>query len=113
MFRRVILFACVLGLSTTSACTARKVEVRTAPSPTGEVSIKLTNQTGQTVSVYVENAGTELFLKTVPANSTEIIPVPGIPSGSTVKLRAALADGSRSYTRDNVVLTGTYDWKVP
>jgi hypothetical protein len=65
------------------------------------------------VSVYVTGTGPELFLKSVAANSTELIPVPGIASGTTVRLRATLADGSRSYTRDGVVLTGTFDWTVP
>jgi hypothetical protein len=65
------------------------------------------------VSVYVTGAGPELFLKTVASNSTEVIQVPGIASGSTVRLRATLADGSRSYTRDGVVLNGMYDWIVP
>jgi hypothetical protein len=59
------------------------------------------------------NAGTDVFLKQVPANDTESMNVPGIAAGSTVGLKATPIDGSRSYTRDNVTLTGLYVWQIP
>jgi hypothetical protein len=39
--------------------------------------------------------------------------VPGVSAGTTVRLKAVPADGSRAYTRDNVTLTGLYEWTVP
>lgn len=108
---RNILLAAVLVLGV-GAC-ARKVEVESAPAPSAEVSLRVTNTASQPVSVYVTGSGPELFVKQVAANTTEIVRVPGIAAGSTVRLRAALADGSRSYTREGVVLSGTYEWRVP
>lgn len=105
-------FALVALLVLSTAC-SRQVVVETAPAAQSTASLKVTNTTSQAVSVYVTGAGPELFLKSVAANSTEVIPVPGIASGSTVRLRATLADGSRSYTKDGVVLSGVYDWNVP
>ena len=32
---------------------------------------------------------------------------------ATVTLRAVPADGRQTYTRENVVLSGNYDWQVP
>ena len=95
-----------------AAC-SRGVTVRTAPTAATEVSIKVSNLASQSVSVYVQSGGAELFLKQVAANATEVIPVPGVSAGSSVKLRATLADGSRSFVRESVVLTGVYEWKVP
>lgn len=93
---------------------SRSVRVETAPSqPAAAVSLKVTNTAAQSVTVSVEYGGTEFTLKPVAANSTELIPVPNVPSGSTVRLRARLADGTRTYTRDSVVLVGTFDWVVP
>ncbi len=94
------------------AC-SRQVVVETATPAASNASLKVTNNSTQAISVYATATGTELFLATVQANSTEVIPVPGSISGSTVRLRAALADGSRSYTRDNVTLSGVYEWRVP
>lgn len=105
-------FALVALIAISTAC-SRGVVVETAPSTEATASLKVTNTTSQAVSVYVTGTGPELFLKTVAANSTEVIPVPGIASGSTVRLRATLADGSQSYTRDGVVLSGVFEWNVP
>ena len=109
---RRFLFAAMLSMTTLAAC-ARKVEVQTAPAAAVEVSLKVTNKTSQAVTVFVTAGGSEQQLKVVAANSTELIPVRGVSAGTSVKLRAALADGSRSYTRDGVVLTGVYEWQVP
>jgi len=105
-------FALVVLLALSTAC-SRQVVVETSADPVATASIKVTNTASQAVSVYVTGDGPELFLKSVAANTTEVIPVPGIAAGTTVRLRATLADGSRSYTRDGVVLTGVYDWRVP
>lgn len=105
-------FALVVLLALSTAC-SRGVVVQTSTDPVATASIKVTNTASQAVSVYVTGDGPELFLKSVAANSTEVIPVPGIPAGTTVRLRATLADGSQSYRRDGVLLTGVYDWKVP
>jgi hypothetical protein len=103
----------VLSLVILAAC-SRSVRVETAPpAAVAAVSVKVTNTAQQSVTISVEYGGTEYTLKPVAANSTEIVPVPNVPSGSTVKLRARLADGSRSYTRDGVVLTGVFEWTVP
>jgi hypothetical protein len=96
-----------------TACGPRQVEVKTGPQPVSEVSLKVTNNLSQAANIYVVNAGTEIFLKQVPANGTETMNVPGIASGATVGLKATPLDGSRSYTRDNVTLSGLYEWQIP
>jgi len=87
--------------------------VRTAPQTQSEVSLSVTNNLSQAVNVYVVNMGSEIFVGQVAANSTQSLSVGGVSSGSTVTLRARTADGSRTYTRDNVTLTGSYGWQVP
>jgi len=54
-----------------------------------------------------------VFIGQVAANSEKTLPVSGIGSGATVTLKARTADGSRTYTKDNVSLTGSTDWTVP
>jgi hypothetical protein len=49
----------------------------------------------------------------VAANSTKALAVNGVSSGSTVSLKAVTVDGTRTYTRDGVVLSGTYAWTLP
>jgi hypothetical protein len=39
--------------------------------------------------------------------------VPGVAAGTAVGLKATPVDGSRSYTRDNVTLSGLYEWQIP
>lgn len=102
----------VVLLGMTAAC-ARKVTLQTTPAAPVEVSIRLTNNATQAVSVYVQAGGPEVFLKQVSANTTEVIPVPNVASGTSARLRATLADGSRSYTRESAMLTGVFDWQVP
>jgi biopolymer transport protein ExbD len=106
---RRILIALMLGAV---AC-SRGVKVETAPAAPAEVSLKVTNKADQAISVYVQASGSELSLGQVSPNSTELLSVRGVAPGSTVKLRATLADGSRSYTRDGVVLNGVFEWQVP
>ncbi|HEY7898379.1 MAG TPA: hypothetical protein VIC03_08185 [Gemmatimonadaceae bacterium] len=104
----------MMGLAVAAtACGPRQVEVKTGPQPVSEVTLKVTNNLTQAANIYVVNAGTDVFLKQVPANDTESMNVPGIAAGSTVGLKATPIDGSRSYTRDNVTLTGLYVWQIP
>ncbi|MGH7718387.1 MAG: hypothetical protein ACREON_06025 [Gemmatimonadaceae bacterium] len=95
-----------------AACT-RQVEVDSGPAPASGVALDVTNNASQAVNVYVVTGGNELFVGQVPANSTQRLPVSGVASGSSVTLRARLMDGTRTYARDNVMLTGTYSWRVP
>lgn len=92
---------------------SRQVAVQSAPAAAVEVSLRVTNATAQSVTVFVLASGTELTVGQVAANSTTLLPLRGVSTGSTVRLRAALADGSRSYTRDGVTLSGVYEWRVP
>ncbi len=106
---RTLLLAALISVA---AC-SRTVKLETTPATAASVSLKVTNNATQAVTVYVMSGGTEYTLKSVAANSTEMIPVPGISAGTSVTLRAALADGSRSYTKQNVVLSSVYEWQVP
>jgi hypothetical protein len=104
----------MLGLAVlATACGPRQVEVRTGPQPVSEVTLRVTNNLSQAANIYVVNGGTSVFLKQVAANSAESMNVPGISAGSTVELKATPVDGSRSYTRDNVTLSGLYEWRIP
>lgn len=95
------------------ACAGRQVEVRTGPQPAAETSLRVTNNLSQPINVYVVNGGTDSFVSQVAANSTAVVAVRGVAAGTTVMLKAVPADGTRNYTRDNVTLTGTYEWRVP
>ena len=109
-------FVTSLAMAVTLAatgCAGRQVEVTTGPQPAADVSVRLTNNLSQAVNVYVTTGGTDIFLKQVSANSVEVMPVVGIPAGTTVILKARTVDGTRTYTRDNVQLATNYDWRVP
>ena len=104
----------VLVAAALAACGPRQVEVTTGAQPeVAETGVRVTNNLSQGVNVYVVSGGTDMFLRQVAANSTETLPVRGVASGSTVTLRATTVDGSRTYTKDNVVMSGTYVWQVP
>ena len=105
--------AAALMFAVVTACGGRQVEVRSGPAPSAEVAIQMANNLSQAVNVYVVTAGSEVFLRQVAAGSTETLPVQGVATGASVSLRARTVDGSRTYTKDNVVLTGTYNWQVP
>jgi hypothetical protein len=96
-----------------SACSGRTVEVQTAPTPTGDLALQVTNNASQAVNVYVTSGGNDIFVGQVPANSSQHLPVSGVASGSNVTLKARTADGTREYTKSNVALSGTYAWQVP
>jgi hypothetical protein len=105
-----------LGLATAAACGQRQVEVRTAPTSSTSVqqSVQVTNNLSQAVNVYVTPAsGGEQFLRQVPANTVEKVPVAGVQSGTSVTFKAVTVDGSRTYQSRNVGLTGLFMWSVP
>ncbi len=108
----IAVLALVLA-TTTSACAGRQVEVTTGPEPASEIAVRLTNNLTQAVNLYVATGGTDVFLKQVSAGSVELVPVRGLNAGSLVTLRARTVDGTRTYTRDNVSLSSSYEWRVP
>ena len=105
------------GLAVATACGPRQVEVRTAPAAAdtlGTPSVQLTNNLSQAVNVYVNvSGGTELFLRQVPANTVEKVPVNGVASGSTVSFKAVTVDGSRTYQSRSSALSPSFLWSVP
>jgi len=109
--------AVTLALLASTGCSmfggGRQVEVRTGPQISSEVAINLTNNLTQAVNFYIVSGSTDIFVKQVGSNSTEHIPVQGVAAGSTVNLKAVTVDGTRTYTRDNVVLSSLYEWKLP
>lgn len=111
MNARQLWFGAAFALVT--ACSPRQVQVRTAPTQQTQVSLQVNNGLAQGVNVYVVLNGQETFLRQVAANSTVTIPVQGFAPGSTVSLRATTIDGTRTYTRSNLVLNGTVAWALP
>ena len=104
----------VLVAASLAACGPRQVEVTTGASPAvAAVGVRVTNNLTQGVNVYVVAGGSDMFLRQVGANSTETLDVRGVAAGTSVTLRATTIDGSRTYTKENVILSGTYDWQVP
>lgn len=107
---------CALALASAAACGPRQVEVRTAPPTTTgtELAVVLSNSLSQSVNVYATATGSgELFLKQVPANTVEKLPVQGIASGTAVTFKAVTVDGSRTYQSRSVSLSGSFAWTVP
>lgn len=109
---RAMLVGLILVASSVG-CGPRQVSVETAPRTGAEVTIRFTNADNSAVNVYVVNQGTDLFLKQVAANTTEDLPVPGVSSGTQVRLKATRTDGSRTYTSDPLSLTTSTTWRVP
>jgi hypothetical protein len=95
------------------ACGGRQVKVETAPKTSAAVSLHFTNNDNNAVNVYVVNAGSDMFLKQVAANSTEDIPVAGLNAGTSVRLKATRTDGSKTYTSDPMSLNASTTWRVP
>ena len=111
---RAILLALALVAGTITACGGRAAEVRTAPAASSELSVQVTNNLSQAVNVYATPAGaSELFLRQVPANTVERVPVQGVTSGTKMTFKAVTVDGSRTYGSRDVTLTGLYVWSVP
>lgn len=110
---RAMLTGLVAAAMVVGACGPRQVDVRTAPDTQSGLSVQVTNNLTQPVNVYVVNMGSEIFLGQVQANSVQNLDVAGVGSGASVTLRARTADGTKTYSRDNVMLTGSYRWQVP
>lgn len=107
-------FLAGLALLATAACGPRQVEVGTGTAPSGsDMALAVTNNDAQAVNVYYVLGGTEHLVGQVPARSSQTLTVRGLSAGSTVTLRATRQDGSRSYNRENVVLSGSFAWTVP
>jgi len=111
--RIVTLALGVFATSTVAACGPRAATVGSAPSQPAQISIQVNNTLGQSVNVYVNVNGAETFLRQVAANSNVTIPVPGYPTGTTATLKAVTFDGSRTYSRTNVTLSGTFNFAIP
>jgi hypothetical protein len=110
---RIVLGALAVLALTVAACGPRQVEVRTAPTQATQVSLQVNNGLSQAVNVYVTANGTDTFLRQVDGNSSATIPVQGFAAGSTVALKAVTIDGKQTYSRANVVLSGTYLFPLP
>jgi hypothetical protein len=69
------------------------------------------------VNVYVVTgtggAGGDMFLRQVPGGATETLPVRGVASGASIGLKATTIDGTRTYSKQNVVLAPGVIWQVP
>lgn len=115
MKRYLCMLLVAAAATSAAACGARQVEVRSGVSPDVQsaVGVRVTNNLSQGVNVYVVSGGSDMFLRQLAANSTETMDVRGVAAGSSVTLRATTVDGTRTYTKDNVVLSGTYVWQVP
>jgi len=110
---RAVAAVLLSGAAASVACGPRRAEVGSPEPAAAAVQLTVTNTLGQAVNVYVVENGVATFVRQVGANVTETIPVRGVSMGSAVTLRAVPADGRQAYTRENVVLSGNYDWRVP
>lgn len=106
-------FIAVLMLAVMTACGGRQVNVRTGPGESSGAALHVTNNASQAVNVSIVSGGQDIFQKQVPANGAEHIAVQGVPAGAVVTLKATRVDGTATYTKDNVTLSGTYMWQVP
>lgn len=96
-----------------AACGPRQVEVRTAAPLPAEVALQVTNNVTQSVNVYVTYNGTDQFVQQVRPTTSLRLPVRGVPAGSMVTIKAITVDGTHTYTRENVVLNGTFIFTIP
>jgi hypothetical protein len=111
---RTIAFTGALALAgAAAACGPRQAEVRTAPAPGATATLQVNNNLAQAVNVYARIDSTDTFLRQVAANSSVMVPVLGFAAGATVTLKAVTVDGTRTFTRANVTLTGTYVFPLP
>ncbi|MBC7790687.1 MAG: hypothetical protein H7Z74_12125 [Anaerolineae bacterium] len=105
--------AAVLMFALVTACGQRQVDVETGPQQASTMSLAVTNNANQAVNVYVVSGGNPIFVGQVSGNSTQTLSVSGVASGSVVSLQARTTDGTKTYTKDNVTLSGSYAWPVP
>ena len=109
----VAMMVAASGVAGGAACGPRRAEVGAPEPAAAAVQLNVTNTLGQAINVYVVENGVATFVRQVGANVTETVPVRGVAPGTSVTLRAVPADGRQAYTRENVVLSGSYDWRVP
>lgn len=95
------------------ACGPRQAEVRTSPSQPSGLSVQVANTLGQPVNVYVTLSGTDTFLGQIPARTNQNLSVPGLAPGTSVNLKAVTVDGTHTYARTNVALSGAYPFSIP
>jgi hypothetical protein len=107
--KRLLIVALVLA----AACGPRQVEVRTAAPLPPQNALQVTNGLPVAVNVYVTYNGSDQFIQQVRANTALRLPVSGIPVGATVTVKAITIDGTRTYSRQNVVLNGTLEFSIP
>jgi len=105
--------ALLVALAVAVVGCSRPVKVQTAPQPTSQIAVHVTNNADMAMNVDVVSGGNDIFLGQVSANSTKLMPVSGLESGAVVTLKATTADGTHTYHKDGVVLSGTYTWTVP
>jgi hypothetical protein len=96
-----------------AACGPRQVEVRTAPPAPAQNALEVTNGLAQAVNVYVTYNGSDQFVQQVRGGTSLRLPVANIPAGATVSLKAVTVDGTRTYTKPNIVLNGTFAFPIP
>ncbi len=114
MIIRKLVSAGLLGaVLATAACGPRQVDVRTAPSQVSSLTVEVRNTLSQGVNVYVVQGGVRTFLRQVNASSTVSVPLQGVSPVSTVRLEATTIDGVKTYSRDNVTLSGNYVFPLP
>ncbi len=107
-------FVAVCAMTLLGACSGRQVEVRSAPTTTNaDATLRFTNNLSQAVNVYVVTGATEVFVKQVNASGVEGLTVRGVNAGATVRLKATTVDGTKTYTKDGVVLGPSATWQVP
>ncbi len=95
------------------ACGPRQVDMTPGPDTGPDATLRVTNNFTQAVNVYVIQGGSEMLVGQVAANAIQEFPVRGITGTQRVDLRARTVDGTRTWDRNNVTLTGTYEWRVP
>jgi hypothetical protein len=96
-----------------AACGGRKVVVGTGTAASA-ASLEFTNDMAQAVNVYLRGPdGAEVFLRQVPARTTESVPVRGVREGASVQLRIAPVNGAQNIVRENVVVGRSTTVRVP
>lgn len=97
-----------------AGCGARQVEVSDGPAPAeASASITISNTLSQAVNVYVLQGSNETFVRQLPANSTQIVNLRGVTTGGRVTLRARTADGTRTFTSDEMEVSSGREWRLP
>lgn len=108
--RKLLLAAAILAAG--AACGPRVVAVSTGEQPVSEVSLRVTNNLSQAINVYVRSGSSDIFLKQIPGNTVEWVPVQGFRAGTSVTLMARPVSGSPTYSQ-TVVLSQSVEWRVP